>query len=67
VSDEAEDAPDGREKGMLPLQWTLDFDGRGSQGQCKVKVRRQKEGMDEEMRRRGERARRIWAEQNGRS
>ena len=44
VSGEAEDAPDGGEKGMLPLQWTLDFNGRGAQGRYKVKVRRQKGG-----------------------
>jgi len=47
MSGEAEDAPDSVEKGMLPLQWTLDFNGRGAQGRYKVKVRRQKEGMDE--------------------
>jgi len=63
MSGEAEDAPDGGENGMLPLQWTLDFSGRGAQGRCKVKIKRQKEGIDEEMQRQGERVRRIWTEQ----
>lgn len=39
VSEDAERAPDGAEKGMLPLNWTLDFDGDGRQGRCRLKVR----------------------------
>lgn len=39
LSSEAERAPDGAEKGMLPLNWTLDFDGKGSQGRCRLKVK----------------------------
>jgi YEATS family len=39
VSEDAERAPDGAEKGMLPLNWTLDFTGGGSQGKCRLKVR----------------------------
>lgn len=39
VSEDAELVPDGAEKGMLPLNWTLDFSGRGSQGRCRLKVR----------------------------
>ena len=38
VSEDAERAPDGAEKGMLPLNWTLDFDGMGRQGRCRLKV-----------------------------
>lgn len=63
VSSLAEDAPDGGEKGLLPLEWTLDFSGRGAQGRCRVKVRRQKEGMDDEVSRQAERVRRLWASQ----
>jgi hypothetical protein len=39
ISEEAERAPDGAEKGMLPLNWTLDFVGGGSQGRCRLKIR----------------------------
>lgn len=39
VSGEAERAPDGAEKGMLALHWTLDFEGRGTQGRCRLKVK----------------------------
>lgn len=39
ISSDAERAPDGAEKGMLPLNWTLYFDGQGSQGRCRLKVR----------------------------
>ena len=39
VSGEAERAPDGAEKGMLALRWTLDFDGRGTQGRCRLSVK----------------------------
>jgi hypothetical protein len=39
VSDDAQDAPGGAAKGLLPLNWTLDFTGDGSQGKCRLKVR----------------------------
>ena len=32
VSEDAVASPDGHEKNMLPIDWTLDFDGGGSQG-----------------------------------
>lgn len=46
VSSEAEDTPDGAVKGMLSLEWTLDFEGfggRGSMGRTKLKVKSDKE------------------------
>ncbi len=46
MSSEAEDAPDGGKKGKLPLEWTLDFHGRGSQGRCRLKVKKEKEGQE---------------------
>lgn len=39
ASGEAERAPDGAEKGMLALHWTLDFEARGRQGKCRLKVK----------------------------
>jgi hypothetical protein len=39
VTSDAERAPDGAEKGMLPLNWTLSFDGKGCQGKCRLKVK----------------------------
>lgn len=33
VSDDAQDTPDGAPKGMLPLEWTLDFAGFGGKGE----------------------------------
>lgn len=42
VSSDAQDSPDGASKGMLPLEWTLDFDGfggKGSMGRCRLKVK----------------------------
>ncbi|GAB7363942.1 hypothetical protein MBLNU230_g4504t1 [Neophaeotheca triangularis] len=42
VSDEAEDSPDGAAKGMLRLEWELDFrrfGGKGSMGVCELRVR----------------------------
>lgn len=46
MSSEAEDAPDGGKKGKLPLEWHLSFDGRGSQGRCRLKVKKEKEGQE---------------------
>ena len=53
VSEDAENSPDGAEKGMLGLEWVLDFDrfgGRGSMGRLKLKVKNQRDwaGVDDE-------------------
>ncbi|SMR46252.1 unnamed protein product [Zymoseptoria tritici ST99CH_1A5] len=53
ASSDAEDSPDGAAKGMLPLEWTLDFDGfggKGSMGKFRLKVKhdREWEGEDQE-------------------
>jgi hypothetical protein len=63
VSSEAEDAPDGGPKGKLPLEWTLDFNGRGSQGRLRLKVRKEKEGQEAEDEAQREEVRRLWARQ----
>jgi hypothetical protein len=42
VSDDAQDSPDGAAKGVLPLEWMLDFEGfggKGSMGRCRLKVK----------------------------
>lgn len=49
VSEDAQDSPDGAEKGMLGLEWMLDFsrfEGRGSMGRLKLKVRNQRDWHD---------------------
>ena len=49
VSEDAEDSPDGAEKGMLGLEWVLDFSrfgGRGSMGRLKLKVKNQRDWQD---------------------
>ena len=49
VSEDAQDSPDGAEKGMLGLEWTLDFDrfeGRGSMGRLRLKVKNQRDWHD---------------------
>lgn len=61
VSEDAQDTPDGAAKGMLPLEWTLDFDGfggKGSMGRCRLKVKddREWDGASAE----DERDRREW-------
>jgi hypothetical protein len=66
VSSDAEDAPDGGEKGMLPLEWTLNFDGPGSQGRCRLKVRKEKEGQEQEDEAQREAVRRLWNQQRAR-
>ncbi|KAI0167574.1 hypothetical protein BJ166DRAFT_520245 [Pestalotiopsis sp. NC0098] len=53
VSDDAQDSPDGAAKGVLPLEWMLDFDGfggKGSMGRCRLKVKNDRdwEGVSEE-------------------
>ncbi|KAH7047588.1 hypothetical protein B0J12DRAFT_128836 [Macrophomina phaseolina] len=39
ISEDAQAAPDGADKGMLPLEWMLSFDGDGSMGRCRLKIR----------------------------
>merc|ERR1711881_767215 len=49
VSNEAEDSPDGASKGMLSLEWTLDFNGfggKGSMGRCRLKVKNDRDWED---------------------
>ena len=59
ISDDAVDSPDGAAKGMLSLDWVLDFvgsDGKGSMGRCVLKVKNDREwsggGREEEKDRR---------------
>jgi hypothetical protein len=66
VSSEADDAPDGGENGLLPLQWRLDFDGEGSQGRCRLKVKKEKEGQEKEIAAQREEVRRLWNQQRER-
>lgn len=63
VSSEAEDTTDGGVKGKLPLEWTLDFNGRGSQGRLRLKVRNEKPGQDAEDEAQSEEVRRMWMQQ----
>jgi hypothetical protein len=60
VNSDADDAPDGGEKGMLPLEWTLDFDGPGSQGRCRLKIKKEKDGQETEDAAQREAVRRLW-------
>ncbi|KAK5136868.1 hypothetical protein LTR08_001790 [Meristemomyces frigidus] len=49
VSDDAQDSPDGAPKGMLPIDWTLDFTGfggKGSMGRCRLKVKNDRDWED---------------------
>ncbi|KAF9639442.1 putative yeats family protein [Lasiodiplodia theobromae] len=39
ISEDAQPTPDGVEKGMLPLEWMLSFDGNGSMGRCRLKYK----------------------------
>jgi hypothetical protein len=63
LSSDGEDSPDGAEKGSLPLEWMLDFEGGGSQKRCRLKVRREKDGQDEEVAGEREEVRRLWMQQ----
>lgn len=63
VSSEAEDTADGGVKGKLPLEWTLDFNGGGSQGRLRLKVRKEKQGQEAEDEAQGEEVRRMWMRQ----
>lgn len=47
LSTQAEDTVDGGRKGKLPLEWRLDFEGRGSQMRMRLKVRRERGGTEE--------------------
>lgn len=63
ISPEAEDTIDGAPGGKLPLEWHLDFNGRGSQGRCRLKIRKEKAEQDAENERQSERTRRAWNRQ----
>lgn len=63
VSSDAEDTADGGIKGKLPLEWTLDFNGRGSQGRLRLKVRKEKDGQEQEDQHQTEQVRRLWTRQ----
>ena len=63
VSSEADTSSDGVERGSLPLSWMLDFEGGGSQKRCRLKVVREKEGVDEENEAERVRVRRAWMRQ----
>ena len=63
VSSDAETSSDGAEGGSLPLSWMLDFAGGGSQKRCRLKVKREKDGVDEETEVERERVRRLWMRQ----
>ena len=63
VSEDAEDTRDGAPKGKLPLEWTLDFNGRGSQGRLRLKVRKEKEGQEVEDEAQRQQMQRLWARQ----
>ncbi|KIV97287.1 hypothetical protein PV10_01054 [Exophiala mesophila] len=63
VSNQAEDTADGGIKGKLPLEWTLDFNGRGSQGRLRLKVMKEKDGQEDEDQAHRDQVRRLWARQ----
>ena len=49
VSDDAVDSADGATKGVLPLEWVLDFEsfnGKGAMGRCELKVRNDRDWED---------------------
>lgn len=51
VSSDAEDSPDGAAKGMLRLEWMLDFssfEGTGAMGRCRLKVKSDRDWDDDE-------------------
>ncbi|KIW70585.1 hypothetical protein PV04_02841 [Phialophora macrospora] len=63
LSSDAEDTRDGAPKGKLPLEWQLDFNGRGSQGRLRLKVRKEKEGQEVEDEAQRKQIQRLWARQ----
>lgn len=49
VSSDAEDSPDGAPKGMLRLEWPLDFSsfgGKGAMGRCRLNVKNDRDWRD---------------------
>lgn len=66
LSADAEDSFDGAPKGSLPLTWTLDFQGAGSQGRLRLKVLKQKQAQEIEDERQFEQTRRLWQRQRER-
>lgn len=63
VSSDAVDSPDGAEKGMLRLEWALDFGsfgGAGAMGRCRLKVRSARGREWEESSEEGERDEAEW-------
>ena len=51
LSNDAEDSPDGAVKGMLTMEWSLDFEsfgGTGAMGKCLLKVRNDRNWEDDE-------------------
>lgn len=66
LSSDAVDAPDGGEEGSLPLEWTLDFEGLGSQQRRRLRVMKEKEGQEVEDVRQREEVRRLWMRQRER-
>ena len=66
ISSDAEDTPDGAPAGRLPLTWVLDFNGRGSQGRLRLKIKKQKDNQEEEDKKLTERTRRAWMRQRER-
>jgi hypothetical protein len=63
MSSEAEDTVDGQPKGKLPLCWDLDFHGPGSQGRWRLKVKKEKAGIEIDDAAQTERVLRTWRAQ----
>jgi hypothetical protein len=63
VSSEAEDTSDGGVNGKLPLEWPLDFNGCGSQGRLRLKVKREKYNQEAEDEAQGQEVPRMWLRQ----
>lgn len=63
MSSDAEDTADGQVQGKLPLEWHLDFNGRGSQGRWRLKVKKEKEGQEVEDAAQREHVLRMWRQQ----
>ena len=66
MSSEAEDTEDGQRQGKLALDWQLDFNGRGSQGRWRLKVKKEKEGQELEDAAQRESVMRMWRQQRDR-
>lgn len=63
LSSDAEETVDGQEQGKLPLEWSLDFNGRGSQGRWRLKVMKEKQGSEIEDAAQRESVLRVWRQQ----